>query len=363
MSFSAVAKIIAVFNIFRMKYQLFIILIYINFLIACSPGSATDPSAEDQNPPDPFEVNSQLSPGINLGNALEAPNEGDWSVTIQDEYLEIIKGAGFNHVRIPIRWAAHAAVDSPYAIDPIFMNRVKHVVDVALENDLYTVINIHHYDAIFENPAVQKERFLSIWQQISATFQTYPSRLIFEVLNEPHNNLTPALWNQYFPQAIEITRKYNPYRTLVIGTAVWGGLTALNDLILPQEEQNLIVTIHYYEPFQFTHQGAEWVNGADVWLGTTWLGKTDEIIAIQNHFDQISTWADLQHRPIYIGEFGAYSRADMNSRRLWTGYVAKQCQQHGFSWAYWEFCSGFGAYDVTNNQWHQQLLDALIQTP
>jgi len=344
-----------------MKYHLLIILISINLLIMCSSGTTTKPSNDEETAPDPFEVNNQLYPGINLGNALDAPSEGDWGVIIQDDYFSIIKEAGFNSVRIPIRWSAHAEIDHPYTIDALFMNRVKHVVDVALDNDLYTVINIHHYEEIFQYPEAHKERFLSLWSQISSFFKDYPSSLIFEIMNEPHDNFTSELWNRYFPLAIDTIRQTNPNRTVIIGTAGWGGISALDDLEIPEEEQNLIVTIHFYEPFQFTHQGAEWVDGSDDWLGTTWSATLNEINDLSNRFAQINTWATENNRPVYIGEFGAYSKADMYSRHLWTKYVVNRCQLYNFSWAYWEFCSGFGAWNPDTETWYEMLLDALIQ--
>lgn len=346
-----------------MKFHLILYCSIFSLSIMCPSSSATNPENDDKTPADPYEINSHLFPGINLGNALEAPDEGDWGVTIQDEYFRIIKEAGFQHVRIPIRWSAHAEVDSPYTVEINFTNRIKHVINVALAHDLFTVINIHHYEEICQNPSAHKDRFLTLWRQISTIFQDYPPELLFEILNEPHDNLTPDLWNQYFSAALEIIRQTNPSRTVIIGTANWGGIGALSALDIPEDEQNLIVTIHYYEPFQFTHQGAEWVAGSDDWLGTTWSASFNQVSEMKNHFDQIKAWADDQNRPIHIGEFGAYSRADINSRRLWTGYVVNLCQQYNFSWAYWEFCAGFGAYDRTTGAWNTQLLGALIQTP
>jgi endoglucanase len=243
------------------------------------------------------------------------------------------------------------------------LSRVYHVVNQALNNDLYVVINIHHYEEIFQQPVEHKERFLSLWQQIGTHFKDFPNTLVFEVLNEPHDNFTAALWNQYFPEVINIIRETNPNRTIIIGTAGWGRIGALNQLSLPDDDDNLIVTVHYYEPFTFTHQGAEWVEGSNAWLGTTWSATAQQRKELSQHFSQVKAWADVHNRPVYIGEFGAYSKADMNSRALWTGYVVNQCKQNEFSWAYWEFCSGFGIYDASTGKWRQQLLNALIQVP
>ena len=339
----------------------FLIIFLVNLLIMCSSSSTVNSVDEGDTIIDPFKINSKLYPGINLGNALEAPNEGDWGVTIKDEYLRIIKDAGFNSVRIPIRWSAHTEIDTPYTLDYSFLARVKHVIDEALKNNLTVVINIHHFEEIFQNPEAQHDKFLSIWEQVSRIFKDYPESLVFEILNEPHDNFTAELWNEYFPEAIEVIRRTNPDRTLIVGTAGWGGISALNDLEIPNDEQNLIITVHYYEPFHFTHQGAEWSDGSEAWLGTTWSATFEEVTSMKNHFDQIDAWAIENNRPIYIGEFGAYYKADMYSRHLWTGYVVNQCQQHNFSWAYWEFCSGFGAWNPESKTWNQALLSALIQ--
>ncbi|PIS29547.1 MAG: endoglucanase [Candidatus Marinimicrobia bacterium CG08_land_8_20_14_0_20_45_22] len=326
----------------------------------------TDADTQAKNDDDTttvYTVNRLLAPGINLGNALEAPNEGEWGVTIQDSYFDTIKSAGFNAVRIPIRWSAHAAADSPYTISPVFMNRVRHVVSTALTKNLAVVINIHHYDEIFQSPSVHQARFLSLWRQIGVQFKDASNHLVFEILNEPHDQLTASLWNEYLSSALAVIRETNPHRTVIIGVAEWGGLAALNKLSIPESDTNLIVTLHYYEPFSFTHQGAEWVTGSNEWLGTTWMATTTEKSNLEENFDQIKVWADDHHRPIFIGEFGAYSKADMTSRALWTQYVVSACQERDFSWAYWEFCSGFGAFDTKTGTWRQSLLNALIQSP
>src|SRR4051812_1424479 len=75
-------------------------------------------------PHDASEINRKIGRGINLGNALEAPKEGEWGLTLEEGYFEAIKKAGFDSVRIPIRWSAHAKAESPYTIDPRFFERI-----------------------------------------------------------------------------------------------------------------------------------------------------------------------------------------------------------------------------------------------
>jgi len=74
----------------------------------------------------------------------------------------------------------------------------------------------------------------------------------------------------------------------------------------------------------------------------------------------VADWAQRHKVRILLGEFGAYSKADMDSRVRWTEFVRSEAERHGFAWAYWEFASGFGVYDPDAKVWREDLLEALI---
>ena len=318
----------------------------------------SQPALEKQQPASDF--NKNLGAGINLGNALEAPREGDWGVTVQPQYFKVIKEAGFSHVRIPIRWSAHADKDPPYNIDSEFLQRVDWAVDQALSNSLAVVINMHHYEEMEESSEPQKERFLAMWRQIAEHFKTRPAQVAFEIYNEPCKSLDATKWNALMRQTLAQIRTTNPHRIVVVGPIGWNNLHQLKTLELPDSDRDLLVTIHYYEPFHFTHQGASWVGKeSDEWLGTKWSASQAEQEAIAKDFDETAQWGKENDRPVYLGEFGSFSKADMDSRALWTDAVQTQARVRGFSTAYWEFCSGFGAYDAAKEQWRAPLLNAL----
>ncbi len=307
-----------------------------------------------------FEINARLGRGVNLGNALEAPVEGQWGMVIRDEYFQLIKEAGFNSIRLPIRWNAHALVDAPYTIDPAFFERIDHLVDLALAQELLIILDLHHYNELQEDPKGQRERFLSITDQVARHYQDFPESVLLEVLNEPHDAFGRQHWNDYAAEAVAVIRQSNPDRVLILGGGDWNSHTSLRTLKLPEDARNIIATFHYYLPFHFTHQGAEWAEGSQAWLGRTWDGTPQEQSEVRSHFNQVKQWADSHNVPVFMGEFGAYSKADMDSRVRWTTFVAREAEACNFSWAYWEFGAGFGVYDRKNAKWNEGLLSALI---
>jgi endoglucanase len=298
--------------------------------------------------------------GINMGDMLEAPNEGDWGLYVEAEYFDLIKEAGFDFVRLPVRWNAHASVSAPYAIDPAFFARVDEVLGWALERELAIIIDFHHYEEMASDPVGHKDRFLGIWRQVAQHYKDHPPTVLFELLNEPTANLNPSLWNETLTEALKIVRETNPTRDVIIEPVLSNGEDLFSELEIPND-RHLIVTFHYYLPFQFTHQGAEFVGDeAQSWLGKTWDATEVEKAEITRHFESVADWADRNHVRILLGEFGVYSRAPQDSRARWIEFVRREAERHGFSWAYWEFASGFGAYDPEARVWREVLLRALI---
>jgi endoglucanase len=314
---------------------------------------------EEPKPGDITAANKKLGRGINLGNALEAPKEGDWGVTLQADYFKVIKEAGFDSVRLPVRWSAHAKGEPPYTLDAKFAERVDWAIDQALANKLNIIVNVHHYGEMDADPDKHLPRLVGLWEQIADRYKDRPTLVYFEPLNEPHDKLTADKWNAAIPKLLAAIRKTNPSRPVIVGPVQWNSIAALDKLELPKDDRNLIVTVHFYEPFQFTHQGAPWVQGSDNWKGKKWTGSKDEKAALKKSFDQAAAWAKAHERPVCLGEFGAFEGADMESRTRWTQAVGRSAEQHGFSWAYWEFCSGFGAYDPKAKKWREALKTAL----
>jgi endoglucanase len=326
--------------------------------LAKAVGSSGQTSAEETG--DIAAANRRLGRGINLGNALEAPNEGEWGVRLKEDYFRKIKEAGFDSVRLPVKWSSHAGTAAPYTIDPEFFDRIDWAIDQATKHKLNIIVNVHHYGEMDTNPDEHSPRLVAMWEQIGERYKGRGANLYFELLNEPHTKLVDAKWNEVAAKLLATVRKTNPTRPVIIGPPFWNGIWALDKLKLPADP-NVIVTVHLYDPFEFTHQGAPWSEGSEKWKGRKWTGSDAEQAAIRKSLDQAAAWAKKHDRPIFLGEFGAYQEANLESRARWTKFVTAEAEKRGFSWSYWEFCAGFGAYDPAKDEWREPLKAALVQ--
>ena len=215
--------------------------------------------------PQTCEIANSLGRGINLGNMLEAPVEGQWGVKLEPAYIDIVAGA-FTTVRLPVRWSNHAAPTADATLNEEFAKRVDQVVDALLAKGVYVILDMHHYSQLSGSPlhwkefgvepAVLETRLVNMWRQVALRYRNRSPKLLFELLNEPTGRLDGEPWNELAPKALAAVRASNPTRAVLIGPGEWNGIQALPKLRLPPD-RNLIVSIHNYDPFPFTHQGVE----------------------------------------------------------------------------------------------------------
>ncbi len=304
---------------------------------------------------------AHLGRGVSLGNALDGPGAGGATLALAERHFDLLRAAGFDTVRLPVRWSAHADGSPPYRIDPAFAGLVDRAVDAALRRDLTVVVNVHHYDELGVSPAAHADRFLALWRQIAGRYAGHPDRLCLELLNEPRGAMTPPLWNRLLRTTHSAVRGLDRNRVLVVGPARMNDVDALDELDLPPDDR-LVATVHYYAPFEFTHQDAPWVAGADRWRGTTWGGDVDRM-AVRDDLVRAAAWADDRGHPVFLGEFGTYDRADFASRVRWTECVRSEAERLGLGWCYWDFGTDFGVFDPARDAWREPLLRALIPAP
>ena len=270
-----------------------------------------------------------------------------------------IHRAGFDFVRLVLQAFNH--MDAQNRLDPAWLAKLDDVVRHTQSSGLGVIIDEHDFDKCSTDLEMCRTRLSAFWEQVAPRFASAPRKVAFELLNEPHDQLNGDPWNQLFAQELAIVRKTNPTRIVVVGPTHWNSLNDLPLLKLPPDP-NLLVTFHYYEPFHFTHQGATWVGPEIQKLhGITW-GSEQDRAALRADFDKVAAWSAANHRPILLGEFGAYDKSGtpIELRAAYTAAVRSEAERHGFGWAYWQFDGDFVVWDMAKQRWVEPILKALI---
>ena len=297
----------------------------------------------------PEQASTQIQKGINMGNTLEPPLEGGWNNPAAREiYFDLYRDAGFDLVRIPVRWDMHTGAVSPFTVDPTWMQRVEQVVDWALERDLFVIINAHHDNWIKENysNALYRARFDSIWSQIAVHFRDKPEKLMFEILNEPHG-LTKSQNDELHARVLSIIRRSNPTRIVIIQGNEWGGAQELIDMAVPEDDY-LIGSFHTYDPWPFGLEG----HGA--------FGPA-EIRELDQKFAAVRAWSDREGIPVLLGEFGCHKDADYNQRMKHYKTYMDLIDKYGFIFSVWDDGGSFGILQRTAYSWNE-IKDILIHS-
>ncbi len=330
--------------------------------------------------------------GANLGNGLEAPPGQDWGVHYTPADVRQIRAEGFDHVRIPIGWHHYTGPGPDFRLKPEIFARADELVQAGLRQGLGVIINIHHFDDFTTDPKGQTARFLAIWRQIAVHYAKAPEPMAFELLNEPKDAATTDAINPIFAEAIHRIRALSPNRTIFVGPGKWNSVSELPQLLLPDDDQNLIVTVHNYDPFFFTHQGATWAGPDTKVTGIRFPGppsrrlvpdphlnlsrgvldwieryNTEPVatnpsspLAFQVAIDQAREWSEYFGRPIHFGEFGCFTKADPASRAHYYRAFRKAAERAGAGWAIWDWKAGFRYWDEKAHRPESGMREALF---
>jgi endoglucanase len=340
-------------------------------LIFCAIAFASAAFAQENTPA--HRALQSFRRGVNFGNYLEAPRGQDWGMRYDERDLDNVKKEGFDHVRLPIGWHQYAEAAPEFKLEPEIFAKVDFLVTNALARGLHMIINIHHFDDFTSDPAGNTNKFYALWGQIAEHYAAQPNQLAFELLNEPKDKATTEVLNPIYAHVVSVIRQSNPSRTIFLGPSKWNSLDEVPKLKLP-DDQNLIVTVHSYEPFYFTHQGASWAGASTATMGLKYPGppatplqpaakavKANPSLAkwFENYnrlptpenpcgpkafiprMEKVAAWAKEHNRPIHLGEFGAYEKADRESRARYYRDMRRAAEDRGFGWAIWDWKAGF----------------------
>lgn len=312
-------------------------------------------------------VAGELGRGVNFGQMLEAPREGDWGLRVERDFIEQAT-ARFSTIRLPVRWSNHAALTEDARLDEFFARRVDDVVDTLLAKGVYVILDFHGYQQLNGEPlhpreaavedAVVEKRFIALWRQLAVRYANRSPKLVFELFNEPGGPLNGAKWNQLGRQALAVIRESNPDRVVMFGPSGGNHSRGLASFSIPKDP-NLIVPVHNYDPFNFTHQGIPW-NPVFSKTGLTCC-DAGQRKQVTDALDTAQRWSRANGYPVTIGEFGTYQGGEVQQRATYLRFFRDEAEKRGFSWQYWEFAGGFGVYSPQRREWIEPLRAALLE--
>lgn len=330
-----------------------------------------------------FVKNMKL--GWNLGNTLDATGSGMSSETswgqpkATKEQIDFIKESGFTTIRIPVSWSNH--VDANYTIDEEWMNRVNEVVDYAINDGLYVILNSHHdndkYYPTSEKYEASSEYLTTIWKQIAERFKDYDEQLVFEGMNEPRLSGTNKEWwfsdndadgidsietivklDQDFVDTVRAAGGYNETRYLMVPSNRADAWTAMHkSFSLPSDPANrLIVSVHAYSPYDFAMNES----GYKEWDGSK--------IGDLSFIDKLGETYIKNGVGVVIGEFGATNKDNLEDRVRWADDFTKKAAENGISCVWWDNggtkvgTENFGMVDrIGMKIYYPEILDTMLK--
>lgn len=306
-------------------------------------GGQTTPAETDQKT---AKVTDRLKRGINLSGPLESTDIKYDSWIFNPDYYAQLASKGFDHIRLPVNFGNFIGEAPDFFIETEFFRQVDLAVNCALDAGLCVVLDFHGWTGILASDFNgNKDCFYKIWEQVSARYQSYPEELMFELVNEPNKPITNEQLNELQMETVKRIRKLNPTRVIALATNDNNGTWNLFNTQVPVGDENIIISIHNYDTMGFTHQGASWI-------GTEYDHKThfdDEVRnAIREHMDYCKAYEQRTGRQVWISEWGVYQGiADQEDISAYVDYFSKICRELDIAYCYWEFCAGYGVYDLT----------------
>lgn len=332
------------------------------------------------------ELVAEMTAGWNLGNTLEATggngldSETSWgNPKITKEMIDTVCEKGFDSIRIPITWGNHVSEAPDYTIDPEWMDRIEEVVNYALDDGMYVLIDTHH-EEFWRIPddehieAVDAEN-IALWKQIAERFKDYGDHLVFEGLNEPRTKGSAGEWtggtheervlvnrlNKSFVDTVRATGGNNEKRLLLITTYAGANMPeVLNDLEVPEDE-HIAVAIHAYEPYNFTFENS---GDGDY---NTWDGSHNgDIIKLMTRLETTFIKNDI---PVLLTEYGAMNKKENTEEVVkWAEAYVSRATERGIPCFWWD--NGiytqqgekFAILDRKNLKWYrEEVVDTIIR--
>jgi len=338
--------------------------------IVCTPRmmfAKTKPMCADNNDW-LFKRAARLNNGINISWLEQTWNRNIVSDTvIQRGDFVLLKKLGFSTIRLPVAFTYFA--DQKIELNTVF-KRIDGVIKLCKEYNFNLIVDYHSGKLTNDNYLTETPKIIDTWQKVAKYYiAESPDRLFFDVYNEPVVN--GQVWKDAAYNIVAGIRKIDKKRTLLVGATNYNSIYELSRFERLADD-NIIYAFHFYEPFFFTHQGAEWIGNESATTGVafpyseenfprlnpkaknTW-GETkyyeyrndgNEQSLLDKLSKYIKPWSDKYHVPVVCSEYGAYNKyADLDSRCRYIKAMRKTLKTLNIPGLMWEYNDGFSIFN------------------
>ena len=285
-----------------------------------------------------------------------------------------IKSLGCDVIRLPIELHLMTNGGPDYTIDPLFYYFLDQIIDWAEELELHLILDNHSSSPGSTDPSIG-DILVPVWTQMAQHYKDRSTYIYYEVLNEPHE-ISDTKWNEIQQEVIDAIRAVDQKHTIIVGPAGWNNFNNLK--FMPRyRDDNLIYTFHFYDPFVFTHQGANWTDPSLVPLAgvpfpyyagdipacppelqNTWISNnlanyrnTGTVEHVKELIDIATNFKTARNVSLFCGEFGVFMfNSNDEDRIYWYNVVRSYLEQKGILWTIWDYTGGFGLFEQGTNE-------------
>lgn len=330
-----------------------------------------------------------MGQGWNLGNSFDGfdsdtskPDQGElaWgNPKVTKELIHAVKQKGYDSIRIPLTlYRRYTESNGVCTVDSAWLARYKEVVDYAVAEGLYVMINIHHDSWIWlsswdgNKSSVQYTRFTQIWEQLANTFKDSSLQVCFETINEPNftdsGSITAQnkldMINQAAYHIIRASGGQNAKRMIVLPTLNTNHekCTPLVDFISKLNDPNIIATVHYYSEWVFSANLGKTGFDEDLWGNGNYTPRD----AINKAFDTIYTAFNAKGIGVVIGEYGllgydsAFECNQPGEELKYYEYMNEVARQKKICLMFWDNGSGINRTD-TAYSWRKPMVGKMLE--
>lgn len=355
----------------------FLAIVFAVLLLSCE--------SNQQQTGEKFTVNKGTNVAHWLSQSRARGTEREQFFTKAD--VENIAKMGFDHIRLPIDEEQMWNENGDRNQDAFQL--MENCVNWCKESNLRVIIDLHilrshHFNAeekpLWTDPAEQ-EKFYTLWLDLSKALLQFPNSLVaYELMNEAVAD-DPEEWNKLVANAVSRIREVEPERTIVIGSNRWQSYDTFDVLKVPENDSNIILSFHFYEPFLLTHYGASWTylrnyEGPVHYPGViltqdeysslseeiqgvvgNWVGREFNKEVMGEMWQEPINKARELNLPLYCGEFGVLDKAPQEDRLNWYRDMIELFQEKGIGYANWNYKSDSFGLINSNGSRNEEMID------